>query len=504
MFKRLSVLSAVALWSLSLMLVPTPTSAAPSKSHVQNSPTALFLDYDTRLDINNLEMFVFNDGNFAYDNANILGKTDGLYYPRGTNKTVVYSAGLWLGAKVAGETRVAIAEYSSEFVPGPMANGTFLPDEAAFKVYKIRKGDNAATNPDYANWPVAQGAPLDELGNPLLLGDQTTWSVFNDADLNQHTNDAGSTLPLGVEIQHTALGWARSAPLGNVYFLKYIFINKGGNALDSAFVSIWADADLGDASDDLVGCDTLLSLGYCYNEGADAVYGAAPPAVGFDFLRGPLVTGLPSDTGWLNGVARPGFKNLEMTSFNKYINGTDPAIVTETYGYMKGLAKDPSTGEMMPMINPTTGLTTRFAVSGDPVTMTGWVDAVAADRRLMLSAGPFTMSPGDTQEVVVAVLVGQGNGPINSITELKMVDVAAQLVFDNGFGAAGYPCGDVDGSLRVDISDAVYMVNYIFAGGPGPIGEPDMNCDGSTNITDIVYLINYLFAFGPAPCSACD
>lgn len=118
--------------------------------------------------------------------------------------------------------------------------------------------------------------------------------------------------------------------------------------------------------------------------------------MGFDFLRGPLVAGLPADTGWLNGVARPGFKNLGMCSFNKYINGTDPAILTESYGYMNGLAKDPNTGEMTPMINPTTGQPTRFAVSGDPTTMTGWVDAAASDRRLMLSAGPFTMAPGDT------------------------------------------------------------------------------------------------------------
>lgn len=86
----------------------------------QGSNMALIYDTITRIDANSLEMFVYNNGNFAYDNANILGKTDGLYYPRGTKKTAIYDAGLWIGAKVNNEVRIAMAEYSSEFVPGPM------------------------------------------------------------------------------------------------------------------------------------------------------------------------------------------------------------------------------------------------------------------------------------------------------------------------------------------------------------------------------------------------
>ncbi|MBK7091134.1 MAG: hypothetical protein IPH59_05360 [bacterium] len=122
-----------------------------------------------------------------------------------------------------------------------------------------------------------------------------------------------------------------------------------------------------------------------------------------------------------------------MSSFNKYINGTDPASPVETYGYMRGLVKDPISGQMVPMVNPSTGMTTKFAVSGDPVNQIGWVDAAAADRRLMLSAGPFNMAPGDTQEVVVAVVVAQGSNPINSISALKAASVTAQTTYDLGF-----------------------------------------------------------------------
>lgn len=121
---------------LGLILIDgnNPGTAAPPGKPTQVHQTSLFKDTDTRLDVNNLEMFVYNDGNFAYDISNVLGKTDGLYFPRGTKRTVIYAAGLWVGAKVAGETRVAVAEYSSEYVPGPMADGTFMPDNAQFKV----------------------------------------------------------------------------------------------------------------------------------------------------------------------------------------------------------------------------------------------------------------------------------------------------------------------------------------------------------------------------------
>ena len=62
--------------------------------------------------------------------------------------------------------------------------------------------------------------------------------------------------------------------------------------------------------------------------------------------------------------------------------------------------------------------------------------------------------------------------------------------------------GDVDGSGRINVVDAVYLVRYIFQGGSCPIDpyHGDMDCDGDCNIGDAVYLMNYIFASGPAPC----
>ncbi len=66
-------------------------------------------------------------------------------------------------------------------------------------------------------------------------------------------------------------------------------------------------------------------------------------------------------------------------------------------------------------------------------------------------------------------------------------------------------CGDLDASGQNDIVDVVYLVNYIFAGGPAPQddGLGDVDCSQQVNIADAVYLVNYIFVGGPEPCNAC-
>ncbi len=68
-----------------------------------------------------------------------------------------------------------------------------------------------------------------------------------------------------------------------------------------------------------------------------------------------------------------------------------------------------------------------------------------------------------------------------------------------------FVCGDANGSGAVSISDVVFLINYIFSGGPAPnpLAAADANCSGGVNISDAVYLINYIFSGGAAPCAAC-
>ena len=64
---------------------------------------------------------------------------------------------------------------------------------------------------------------------------------------------------------------------------------------------------------------------------------------------------------------------------------------------------------------------------------------------------------------------------------------------------------DYDSLDQIDISDLVYLVDYMFNQGPAApcFEEADMNCDGSIDISDLVYLVDYMFNQGPPPCR-CD
>jgi|GEM_PF-4875399 len=66
-----------------------------------------------------------------------------------------------------------------------------------------------------------------------------------------------------------------------------------------------------------------------------------------------------------------------------------------------------------------------------------------------------------------------------------------------------YVFGDANHDGGIDISDAVYLIAYIFSGGsaPSPLLAGDANCDGMDDISDVVYLIAYIFSGGSAPCS---
>ncbi len=63
-------------------------------------------------------------------------------------------------------------------------------------------------------------------------------------------------------------------------------------------------------------------------------------------------------------------------------------------------------------------------------------------------------------------------------------------------------CGDSDGNEAIDIDDVVFLINYIFSGGPppDPPDRGDANCSGNIDIDDAVYLILYVFAGGYPPC----
>jgi hypothetical protein len=65
-----------------------------------------------------------------------------------------------------------------------------------------------------------------------------------------------------------------------------------------------------------------------------------------------------------------------------------------------------------------------------------------------------------------------------------------------------YLCGDANADEIVNVSDAVYLINYVFIFGspaPDPIESGETNCDGTVNVSDAVWIFNYVFIGGNEP-----
>jgi predicted secreted hydrolase len=94
---------------------------------------------------------------------------------------------------------------------------------------------------------------------------------------------------------------------------------------------------------------------------------------------------------------------------------------------------------------------------------------------------------------------------VHSGSNVELISVALESGPMSKIAACDCKPGDANGDGTIDISDAVYLIAYIFSGGPAPIPykicSGDANCDCTVDISDVVYLISYIFSGGAAPCT---
>src|SRR2546428_10459481 len=108
-----------ALLAFLLALAPSAATARPSDSGL---PRTSVVDNSQRIDVNNISMFVTNTGSFAWDKVDP-GQPAGLEFPKGTGKTAVFAAGLWLGGQRGGGGRGAVSQYPREYGPRSAPGG---------------------------------------------------------------------------------------------------------------------------------------------------------------------------------------------------------------------------------------------------------------------------------------------------------------------------------------------------------------------------------------------
>ena len=387
----------------------------------------------------------------------------------------------------------------------------------------------AAYATDWDEWPTQYGAPyIDRNGNgvydapppfsetftvdSLIAGnggigydepgvagaDQTTpadqvlYTVYHGLDRTKTLGFEGSE-PIGVEVQKTVWGYKRTDALGNVYFTRYRLINKGGIDigggtkgtfyLDSMFLCEWSDIDLGNAGDDLVGSDSVLSMGYVFNGNATDLsyqrFNLPPPSSGYDFLGGPTVSA-PGDSAIFNFKRVYGKKNQAMSSFAFFSAGSpfsDPPFGDYDRGsgrwwaMLRGFAP---VGTMQdaptPYPHPPGMAISRFPYSGNPSLPEGtppdnFIDGLGTtysfspgDRRILVNTGPFQMAPNDTQDIYMGFVVGIGGDRLSSVAVMKAYDLACQETFNLVFKVAKPPKNptvkvtELDGEILLDWS----------------------------------------------------
>ena len=323
-----------------------------------------------------------------------------------------------------------------------------------------------------------------------LYGDQNFYWIFNDKG-NVHSESQGE--PIGMEIRAQAFAFATNDEVNNMTFYNYVLINQGTQTLTDTYFAQWVDSDLGGHVDDYVGCDVQRGLGYSYNGDAfdeqtsfSDGYGYHPPAMGVDFFEGPyqdadgldnpLTTvftdavdslGIPYEgigIGYGDGVIdneRYGMRKFLYYNWNYGDNG-QPTQALHYYNYMKGFWKN---GQRMAYggdgISPATGanleIPADYMFPGDTDPYTWGTQGIATepwaevtvppngnppgDRLFLQSAGPFTLEPGDYNNITVGMVYARATAgePFESVIKLRQADDKAQSLFDNCFEIVSGP-----------------------------------------------------------------
>ncbi len=438
------------------------------------------------LEANNVRAWIQNTGGLFYrDREHVYN------VPRLSNGNSIFAGGLWIAGQVGGQLRAAASRVGPwEYWSGPLDEEGNPPDDCSEydRVFSVNRSDiedyesGGIATPDLLDWPTGLGAPTLDAGGsaidlmdlplsarkdraidlaagerPAIMGDQSLWWVMNDRG---NVHESTRVPPLGVEVHGFAFAAGSSVDAVNDATLyKYRVFNRSAERIDSLYIGLFFDTDLGDAGDDWVGSDTLLGMGFTYNaddfdDGLEG-YGTRPPALGVQLLEGPLVEhdGLDNDR---DGTVDEARERLGMTNM-MYFNGgggvtEDPRTGTGYYRYLQSKWKNGS-----PLLFGGNGFDqsyeepvqpTNFAYPGDPLTGAYWSEVnmdgnglqnSPADRRFIVSTGPFTLAPGEQNDFSFSIVWARGEDHLDSVRAMKEAAEVVRAAYETGY--TGFPPG---------------------------------------------------------------
>ena len=141
------------------------------------------------------------------------------------------------------------------------------------------------------------------------------------------------------------------------------------------------------------------------------------------------------------------------------------------------------------------------------ITYTDAENNLAVERRLYFEDVPSELTACEKDYQAGAIFSGQASVSESGWYQYYFefsdgVEIVTTAVDSIYVDLVTYICGDANADSMVNVSDAVYVINYVFSGGnpPNPLESGDANCDSLVNVSDAVYIINYVFSGGHSPC----
>jgi hypothetical protein len=209
-------------------------------------------------------------------------------------------------------------------------------------------------------------------------------------------------------------------------------------------VGQWDDFDLGYGYDDYIGFDSTWRMGIGYNgtndDGSAAghpanSYGLNPPQTAITMIV------LPGDVGT---------NYVPVGSFDYYNNDFsvigNPASDTEYNNYLRAKIRNGShftntfTGGGAPCGGYGSGPNTNYVFTGDPSNNTEWSECSCnnnpGDRRFILTSNDFTLNAGNSQRLVLALLVADSAGGCGA-TSFNKMRIVADTAWGNYFKVTG-------------------------------------------------------------------
>ena len=154
--------------------------------------------------------------------------------------------------------------------------------------------------------------------------------------------------------------------------------------------------------------------------------------------------------------------------------------------------------------NATYDTTTDVNGDGDKDDVISIPDPLVGEFKIRIIAEPGA----DTGHYSLGVKLGENRESML----MKNVEIPAPGEADSiSYEVSAYLRGDANRDGKKSVSDVVFLINYLFKGGPAPdpvdLGDANF-CNtnppvlpGEPTVADVVYLVNYLFKGGVAPCS---